>query len=548
MNVINAKLVGGKATLTSGATRVTITSDRKGTSSGVNVVAGGAQAVGKLNFTAGNVAGTGNVANISAVTVAEVKTAVELAVTGITVSNDGGAVRITRNTTGTGAQVQVDASSTSTAKFGFDTAVHSGTTGVATNTLRILGKYDGTYAHALRVIIAAASSGDADRFNLTVTKNGILVEAFANLSMDDTDANYVEKIVNASGTGSQYVTALDLDVGLGSATNDRPANVTSAFLSGGNDGLAGLADVDFTGADGSNGKTGMRAFDLVQDLTLLIVPGQATASIANAMITYCETTRSGQAFAILDPPAGQTAVSVITYFGTTAAVLGLSEYGAAYWPRVKVTNPNKTVFGNVDQIVVPPSGHIAGVYARTDGANPGGVYNAPAGIENGILQGVIGFETDECLEEAKRDLVYPKRINPLTTFPGAPRHIDGSRTLKGGSNFPSVPERRGVSFIEQSVKGGLQFARHKNNDEELRATVSRTVQSFLEIQMKNKAFRTQDPSTAFYVDFGDGLNPPSVQFAGQLIGRIGLATNKPNEYIILKFTQDTRALEAELAG
>src|SRR6185436_1010197 len=147
-------------------------------------------------------------------------------------------------------------------------------------------------------------------------------------------------------------------------------------------------------------------------------------------------------------------------------------------------------------------------------------YNAPAGIENGILQGCVGFETDEVLEEAKRDLVYPKRINPLTTFPGAPRHIDGSRTLKGGGNFPSVPERRGVIFIEQSVKGGLQFARHKNNDEELRNTVQRTVEAFLIIQMKNKAFRTQDASTAFYVDFGDGLNPPSVQFAGQLIGRI----------------------------
>jgi hypothetical protein len=68
--------------------------------------------------------------------------------------------------------------------------------------------------------------------------------------------------------------------------------------------------------------------------------------------------------------------------------------------------------------------------------------------------GVLGFETDEVLEERKRDLVYPKRINPLTTGPGLPRYIDGSRTLKGDGNFPYVAERRGVIFIERSLKQG----------------------------------------------------------------------------------------------
>jgi hypothetical protein len=72
--------------------------------------------------------------------------------------------------------------------------------------------------------------------------------------------------------------------------------------------------------------------------------------------------------------------------------------------------------------------------------------------------GVLGFETDEVLEENKRDLVYPHRINPLTTGPGLPRYIDGSRTLKGDGNFPYVAERRGVIFIERSLKQGLQFA------------------------------------------------------------------------------------------
>jgi hypothetical protein len=211
-------------------------------------------------------------------------------------------------------------------------------------------------------------------------------------------------------------------------------------------------------------------------------------------------------------------------------------------------NPSKTVFGNVADLTVPPSGHVAGVYARVDSSRPGGVYIPPAGIENGRLLGVIGFETDAVLEEAKRDLVFPKNINPLTTFPGAPRHIDGARTLKGDGNFPTVAERRGVIFIEQSLKLGLLFAKHQNNTPALRATLARTATAFLLIQLKNGAFASSDPKKAFFVDFGDALNPPSVVFSRQVIGRIGLATAKPAEFIVLRFSQDTRALDEELAA
>jgi phage tail sheath protein FI len=264
------------------------------------------------------------------------------------------------------------------------------------------------------------------------------------------------------------------------------------------------------------------------------------------MITYCEVTRAKDCFAILDPPANASATGIVTYVESTAALLGASEHAAIYWPRIRMLNPSRNIFGGTPEIVVSPSGHIAGVYARVDGSEPGGVYKPPAGIENGVLLGVLGFETDEVLDEAKRDLVFPKRINPLTVFPGTPRHIDGARTLKGDGNFPTVAERRGVIFIEQSLKRGLLFAKHQNNTEALRSTVRRTIQSFLLTQMRNGAFRSQDPAKAFFVDVSDVLNTPSVIFAGKLIARIGLATNKPAEFIILKISQDV-GLEGELA-
>ena len=539
--VINAKITGAKATVTSGGTKVTITSDRRGTSSGVNVTGGTANAA--LGFVTGNVPGTGNVADIDAVTVAEVKTIVEAAVAGVTVSNVSGAVRITSNTTGPTSSILVQASSTADDELGLDNATHSGTSGAPVNTLQVDGKWDGAYANDLQIQVAAATSGEADRFNLIVLEDGLIVETFPNLSMVDTAERYAEDVINTGSEASKLIAAIDLDAAVSS---QRPANGTFGPLAGGNDGLAGLVDADFIGDPA--GPSGIRSLDTVQDVNILIVPGQATSAVQNAMITYVEDTRDGSMFTILDPPANQTAVQVIAYFETTAALLGLSEFGAAYWPQVEILNPSQAVFGTVARLTVAPSGIIAGVYARTDAARPGGVYDPPAGIEKGILRGVLGFETEEVFDEAKRDLVFPKRINILTSFPGAPRHIDGSRTLKGGGNFPYVAQRRGAIFIEQSVKNGVEFARNQNNTPKLRRTVERTIRGFLLVQMRNEAFASQDPDTAFFVDFSDKLNPPTEVNAGRMNGRVGLAFNTPAEFIVIRFSRDTRALEQELAG
>ena len=147
----------------------------------------------------------------------------------------------------------------------------------------------------------------------------------------------------------------------------------------------------------------------------------------------------------------------------------------------------------------------------------------------------------EVTSERKRDLVYPANINPITTGPGYPIHIDGHRTLKTNGNFPSISERRGVFFIEASIKEAVQFARHSNNDAALRATVERTIEQFLLQQMQVGAFRTQNPETAFFVDVGEGLNDLATQRAGILKVRVGLATQSPIDYVILSFSQDLSA-------
>jgi phage tail sheath protein FI len=193
-------------------------------------------------------------------------------------------------------------------------------------------------------------------------------------------------------------------------------------------------------------------------------------------------------------------------------------------------------------------GHIAGTYVRTDNALPGGVYRAPAGVEYGQLLGATGLENEDVLNEATRDYVAPRRINPITTYQGAPIFIDGHDTLKGDGNFPTVPERRGAIYIEQTIKRGMESFRHAPNDAQTRAEVEQTIRAFLIEQMRVRAFRTGDPDTAFSVDAGEGVNPPTDQFAGKLNVRVALATNRPNKWIILVFSQDVRAIQEELAS
>lgn len=543
--VLNASLVGASASVASGP-KVTITSDKKGTGSSVHVTGGSANASGKLHFSTSAATGSGNVSDIGAVTAVEATSVLSGAFTGATVTNAGGRITVTSNTTGGSSRVQILGSSVNGAtELGFDSAIHSGSTGAAVNTLQAGGRYDGSYANALSVEILDASSGDSARFNVYVLDGTQILERFPNLSMDSSDARYVETIFNDPDSGSKYLSLTDLNI-TGTAAQRRPANGTFGPLTGGDDGLSGLADTDFIG-DAAGG-TGLRSLDQTLGLRILTIPSHCTSAIHNAMITYAEITRGGEMFCVMGPPADMTAVEIQNYVTTTAALKGLSEFGAIYWPRIKILNPNTAVYGTDPQIVVDPVLHIAGVYGRVDASKPGGIYEAPAGESFGRIVGAVGLETKEVLDDDKRDLIYPDLINPITYFPGTPIHMDGCRTLKQDGPFPTIGERRGVIFIEQSLKDFLRSFKHRNNNKKTRGTVDRSATSFLITQMNNDAFASKDPSKAFLFDASEAINPPTIVKAEQMRFRLGLATNSPAEFIILMVGQDTRALEEQLAA
>lgn len=549
VNVINRDGIGIAAEVS--GTDVLIRSDARGAQASINVLASSTSiSAGKLNIASGTVTSSGpnNVNLIDAVTATEIAallTALPLSAgtaTTFTSTTTDDSLRLTGVTTGVGGTVVIEATTTALGIFsGALPITQTGSAAGVTDTLTITALDPGEFIEGYEVVIEAATNGDSDRFNLRVTKGGVTQESWPNLSLDDTDDRYVEDFINAN---SGLIVVTDL-FSAAVSPNNLPALGTYSSWAGQDDGLTGLVDADFTGSEA--GQTGFYAFDLVDNMSLLCCPDRPTAAVHNAMVQYVEVHRTGSAFAILDPPAGLDEQGIRTYLRSTASLANASEFAALYWPRIEILNPSTAVFGNATRLVVPPSGHVMGDYARTDASRPGGVYENPAGVQVGRLFGVLGFETDDTLDERKRDVVYPERINPITTIDGSPRHIDGSRTLKGDGNFPSVAERRGVIFIEQSIKRGLLFAKHRNNDRRLRMSVKRTIEAFLLTQFNNGAFRGETPAESFYVDVSDALNPIEEVFAGRLNVRIGLATQKPAEFIIVRVTQDTRELETRLA-
>lgn len=515
-----------------GAT-VNFVSDTEGTNSRVEVVSDTGGAAAKIGHIAPSVAtGTGNVGDIDAVTFAEAKAIIEAAVvnpaTGVTVSLDGsGFLVITSDRPGGGvaSKVQVTGASTAVA-FGFDALVHSGTAGSTVTVFKVHSKYPGD--HTLTVDVENPTSGVATEWKLRVYQNGDLVETW-----DDLPAlASAETVVNDADVGSAWVELEHL-------LDFRPSNVTGSAVAGGGNGLVGLVDADFIG------DAGIRSTRLLPDyIALRAVPGWATAVVQPDLVSWCEETNS---FAPLAGAFGFTVSGVRTYVKTTAALKGLSEYGAFYWPNPYIANPDIDVYGSESaKVLIPAEGPVLAAIIMQDD-KPGGVHEAAGGLENGTLPGVVDIETSAVYDVTNRDMLYPDRINIIHhDADGEPFYIDGSRTLKSDGPFPSIGESRGVIYITETVKRYVDPKRHQNMTLRALSAMRNTVDLFLRGETKLGAFFTDDPERAYYVDTSEAVNPASERAKHVAHVVLGLAKAEPMEWILLEVTKDTRALYEEL--
>ncbi len=276
----------------------------------------------------------------------------------------------------------------------------------------------------------------------------------------------------------------------------------------------------FIGEDKGPGKrTGLKTFEDVDDINLVCVPGVTSPAVVDAVLTHCENRKDR--FAILDSP------EVIADGGVDK--LGKprdSKYGAYYFPWIEVYDPEK---GN---IFVPPSGHMAGIYARSDSER--GVHKAPA---NEIVRGALGLRYS--ISRGEQDILNPKGINCIRDFSRRGRGIRiwGARTVSSDASWRYINVRRLFIMIEQSIEIGTQWVVFEPNDYTLWKKITRDIRAFLYRIWRTGALFGKTPEEAFYVKCDEETNPPEVIDAGQVITEIGICPVKPAEFVIFRIGQ-----------
>lgn len=396
---------------------------------------------------------------------------------------------------------------------------------------RITTNYATDYPSAYHVI------PQSDLFKLAVLDGGTAVEIFDNLTLNSSKSNYVEKVIGTVATPrSSFVTVDDLS-SLAAVPNNRPRLQTQSKLVGGLYDISAVNDGDYIGS--AAGQTGLFAFDKIDEVNVICIPGITTEAVHLAMLNYCESRKD--VFTILDSPGNDASFlpqDLVEYVRDTGAFN--SSYGAVYDYWIQVSD----LFTGTLKII-PPSGHIAGMYARTDFNR--GVWKSPAGTEDGLLAGALGVVYNT--SQGERDFLYPNRINPIRDVGGVGVHVDGGRTLATpGSDFDRIAIRRLFLFVEESVQEGIQFVKHEPNNTTTRRRVRATIQTFLVSLWQDGGLNGEQPSDAFFVICDDSNNTPIVQRQFRLICRVGLAPNYPAEFIDLTFEIDQRAINEELAS
>ena len=276
--------------------------------------------------------------------------------------------------------------------------------------------------------------------------------------------------------------------------------------------------------------------DKVPIFNLLIIPGVADNGVWSAALAFCE---KKQAFVILDPPAQAIAApdSSITPSRWIAdlmdAAVPKSQNGAIYFPYLKSNDP---LTGN--PIELPPSGFVAGIYARTDLNR--GVWKAPAGLET-TVSNTTGVVESGRMTDPRQGTLNPKGINCLRSFPGVGTVVYGARTLVSENTalqqWKYVPVRRMTLFIEQTLYRNLGWVVFEPNDEPLWAAIRLSIEGFMLSLFSQGAFQGATPSQAFQVKCDKSTTTQTDINNGIVNIVVAFAPLKPAEFVIIKIAQ-----------
>lgn len=431
----------------------------------------------------------------------------------------------------------------------------------------------GNWGNRIRLTFAPLESGDAIRkFSLRVRVEGAgraEEEFYSRLSLDP-DSYFAPDRINPFSN----LIRLDLIEGVGEAAlpllfKNTPLERGPIQLQGGRDGLSGLTLQDFIG--GADDMRGLRVLEEIDEVGILCAPDALfeppamlpkakpqhppcepepgapptdpveddptaipplknprdqeadVARIYHAMLDQCERRRDR--VALLDTPAGTR---------TTAGVLDwktnfVSRFGALYFPWLKVPDA-LTLEGSTRR--VPPSGHVAGIYARID--NEFGVHRPPANAALEFITDVVDEVTHLQQEE-----LNPHGINAIRSFQNRGIRVWGARSLAGPGDFDwqFIHVRRLMSMIEESVDKSTQWAVFESNDFTLRRTLVHSLNVFLEAIWRKGGLKGALPKQGFYVKCDETNNPAAVVDAGRIVCEVGVAVAAPMEFIVFEIRQ-----------
>lgn len=486
--VINDQIVGGEARVAT--SDVVIASDRFGSGSSIQVTGGNANDMTNgFDFSTTAATGSGDVANLEAVTGAEIKALVEADVTPLTVTVGlNGEVTFSTDTTGSTRAIEIE-SAFSTAIGAaplinvtpLDSTVNGTDATAASPTVRFTAKSNGSWSGRLQIRITA-SSLLADTVKLDVLLDGIVVETYDKLYKSPTPVAGGLALITAINSGdtatgvlaSEFVTASDLN-----ASGENPAAGTFTLSTGddGDDWVAG----DVVGTVVGSVRTGLQIFDDPDSIyiNVLATPGVSYAAVIAAAITVCES--RGDCLAIVDTPQNLTPAEVVDWHNGDATLGAVtvdqegrtetnsttfnSSYAALYWPFVKVYDKHNPTSGTDSdgQIFIPPSAIILRTLAYTDAnAEP---WFAPAGPNRTQATSVLDLAQNPTLGE--RDIMQAQgnNVNPIADINGVGVVVMGQKTLqRAPTALDRVNVRRLLLAIEKVISQAVFFLMFEQND------------------------------------------------------------------------------------
>jgi len=280
-------------------------------------------------------------------------------------------------------------------------------------------------------------------------------------------------------------------------------------------------------------RKGMGSLAAVDEVTMVLMPDAMTLAnngddtalrdLQGKMIAHAEN--MGDRMAIIDAPPDLLPQEILEWRMNTAGYD--SKMAALYYPWIEVMDPLTN-----RPLMIPPSGHVAGVWCRTDAKR--GVHKAPA---NEVIMGANGLSFQ--ITHAEQGGLNKVGINCIRAFPGRGIRIWGARTLSSDPEWRYINVRRLFNFVAESIIEGTQWSVFEPNDQRLWTSLKISAGNFLTRVWRSGALFGVTPDQAFYVKCDDETNPPESIEAGQVVCEIGIAPVKPAEFVIFRLSQFT---------